>query len=227
MARLYNSADAFVFPSKAEGFGLPCIEAIACGLPMIATDYSGQSTILKNIQGLFAPVDYRLAPIDDIDYRTFYGRDYDGEDFGQWAQPSIQSLRHAMRTIYQEHAAWRERGLQASNIIRSRLSWDQIGTKVLRELTEPAYVPAIDRLFGPLARPGVGYSRSRGRSAGASVPGPALQPRSTGIRLGGEADEFTAVNLCIVNPGYVYSLLFLDPARYLRYHLRRLGIVAR
>jgi len=141
MARLYNSADAFVFPSKAEGFGLPCIEAIACGLPMIATDYSGQSTILKNIQGLFAPVDYRLAPIDDIDYRTFYGRDYDGEDFGQWAQPSIQSLRHAMRTIYQEHAAWRERGLQASNIIRSRLSWDQIGTKVLRELTEPAYVP--------------------------------------------------------------------------------------
>jgi len=34
-----------------------------------------------------------------------------------------------------------------------------------------------------------------------------------------------AVNLCIMQPpGYVYSLLFLDPARYLRYHLRRLGI---
>jgi len=34
-----------------------------------------------------------------------------------------------------------------------------------------------------------------------------------------------AVNLCIMQPaGYVYSLLFLDPARYLRYHLRRLGV---
>ncbi len=37
--------------------------------------------------------------------------------------------------------------------------------------------------------------------------------------------EPLAVNLCIIQPaGYVYSLLFLDPARYLRYHLRRLGI---
>jgi len=107
---------------------------------MIATDYSGQSTILKNIQGLFAPVDYRLAPIDDIDYRTFYGRDYDGEDFGQWAQPSIQSLRHAMRTIYQEHARGANAGFRRP--ISSAPGFvDQIGTKVLRELTEPAYVP--------------------------------------------------------------------------------------
>jgi hypothetical protein len=140
MARLYNSADAFVFPSKAEGFGLPCVEAIACGLPLIATDCSGHATILRNIPGLFAPVEYRLAPIDDIDYRTFYGQDYGGDDFGRWARPSIESLRQAMREVYANRAAWRERGLQASNIIRSRLTWDRIGARVLRELT--ATVPA-------------------------------------------------------------------------------------
>src|SRR5437879_6339157 len=42
---------------------------------------------------------------------------------------------------------------------------------------------------------------------------------------GAKRMNLPAVNLCIVQPaGYVYSLLFLDPARYLRYHLRRLGV---
>jgi glycosyltransferase involved in cell wall biosynthesis len=35
---LYSGADAFVFPSIYEGFGLPVLEARACGTPIVATD---------------------------------------------------------------------------------------------------------------------------------------------------------------------------------------------
>lgn len=35
---IYNSASAFVFPSFAEGFGLPGLEAQACGLPLISSN---------------------------------------------------------------------------------------------------------------------------------------------------------------------------------------------
>ncbi|MGB9876072.1 MAG: glycosyltransferase, partial [bacterium] len=37
---LYSCADVFVFPSLYEGFGLPVLEALACGTPVVASSTS-------------------------------------------------------------------------------------------------------------------------------------------------------------------------------------------
>jgi glycosyltransferase involved in cell wall biosynthesis len=47
LASLYNLAEMFVFPSLYEGFGLPVIEAMACGTPVI----TGQVPALTEVAG--------------------------------------------------------------------------------------------------------------------------------------------------------------------------------
>lgn len=39
-SKLYNECGCFVFPSRGEGFGMPIIEALSCGAPVIASDLS-------------------------------------------------------------------------------------------------------------------------------------------------------------------------------------------
>lgn len=45
--RLYNIFDVTVLPSAGEGFGLPIIESFAAGVPVVATDYSACSELLR------------------------------------------------------------------------------------------------------------------------------------------------------------------------------------
>jgi glycosyltransferase involved in cell wall biosynthesis len=40
LVRLYNTAELFVYPSLYEGFGLPVLEAMACGTPVITSNVS-------------------------------------------------------------------------------------------------------------------------------------------------------------------------------------------
>jgi glycosyltransferase involved in cell wall biosynthesis len=58
LQRLYRAADALVFPSRYEGFGLPPLEAMAADCPVITTDVPiVNETIQNGENGLLAPYD--------------------------------------------------------------------------------------------------------------------------------------------------------------------------
>jgi glycosyltransferase involved in cell wall biosynthesis len=59
LACLYNEASLFVFPSLYEGFGLPPIEAMACGTPVVASNASSLPEILGDAALLVDPRDTR------------------------------------------------------------------------------------------------------------------------------------------------------------------------
>lgn len=76
LVELYNLCELFVFPSWHEGFGLPVLEAMACGAPVIAANTSSLPEVIGIDEALFCPFSLtdmsnkiRLA-LTDINYRT-------------------------------------------------------------------------------------------------------------------------------------------------------------
>jgi glycosyltransferase involved in cell wall biosynthesis len=55
LVALYNMADLFVFPSKHEGFGLPPLEAMACGTPTLGANASSLPEVIGWRDALFDP----------------------------------------------------------------------------------------------------------------------------------------------------------------------------
>jgi glycosyltransferase involved in cell wall biosynthesis len=54
---LYQGAEAFVFPSLAEGFGVPILEAMACGTPVICSDTTAMPEIAGEAARLVPPLE--------------------------------------------------------------------------------------------------------------------------------------------------------------------------
>jgi len=54
---LYSAAEAFVYPSLYEGFGLPVLEAMACGVPVLTSTGSALQEVAEGAAVLFDPKD--------------------------------------------------------------------------------------------------------------------------------------------------------------------------
>ena len=57
LVEFYRSAELFVYPSKAEGFGIPPIEAASIGIPVICSNTTAMSDFTFLEKGFFSPSD--------------------------------------------------------------------------------------------------------------------------------------------------------------------------
>lgn len=120
LGSVYRSADCFVLPTRGEGWGMPILEAMACGLPVIATDWSAQRDFMN--AGNAYPLEVeRLVPAE---LTSPYYRG------ARWAEPSYEHLRGLMRHVYENRDEARAKGLRASQEVLSRWTWEGSASRI-------------------------------------------------------------------------------------------------
>lgn len=71
LAKVVNCFDVYVQYSTCEGFGMPQLEAAACGVPVMAVNYSAMESILKNINGIPIDVERFFLECETHAYRAY------------------------------------------------------------------------------------------------------------------------------------------------------------
>jgi glycosyltransferase involved in cell wall biosynthesis len=124
--------DVFVLPSRGEGFGLCGLEAMATGLPLIATNWSGPADYLDAEYSY--PLSYRLVDAQGIESNHV---DY----FGCWAEPDYEHLRYLMRWLFENRSEASEKGRIAAERVHEKWTWDRVAKQMRDDLDAVAAWP--------------------------------------------------------------------------------------
>lgn len=92
LARLYNAADVFVFPSRTDTFGLVLLEALACGCPVAAYPVTGPIDVIGNAPAGALDDDLRAACLRALTIDRGLARAH-AERYS-WAACTRQFLQH-------------------------------------------------------------------------------------------------------------------------------------
>jgi len=125
ISKLYSFFDCFVFPSHAEGSGLPPREAMATGLPTILTNWSGLEEICN------PDYNYPITPVS-IDYPDIRGE----EQPGFQARIDVAELMYWMRYVYEHQEEAIKKGKKASKYIHDEWNWDVAAVDLLAKVKE-------------------------------------------------------------------------------------------
>lgn len=132
MAQLYHNADCFLAPSRGEGSGLTPRDAMATGLPTILTNWSGLTELADERYSY--PIDVECLEPAPQDCSSYQFNVTGGGPIGNFAKPSVESLRAHMRYVYENRQLAYQKGKEASNWMKREFSWDICSYRWLRAI---------------------------------------------------------------------------------------------
>jgi glycosyltransferase involved in cell wall biosynthesis len=116
---IYTAADCYVFPLRAEGFSITILEAMACGLPVIATPWSGPADFLSPRWA------YTLSHSRPVPERT-----RKGTLLRYHVEPDMDHLVHLMRHVHRNRDEAKALGSTASELARHHWTWRHAAEKL-------------------------------------------------------------------------------------------------
>ena len=103
---LYAGATVFAFPSLHEGFGLPVIEAMSQGVPVIASDIAAMREVAAGPARLLPPTNVKewASALEDLLSNESERRRMAGEGIAHSRRFSARSMIEGTRAVYEEVA---------------------------------------------------------------------------------------------------------------------------
>lgn len=124
LAALYKhpKVKAFISLTHGEGYGLPLIEAAACGLPIVATNWSGHLDFLSiNGNRRFIPIEYDLTQIpNSVVWKGVM------EEGAKWANPKEEDAKLKMKKIILSYDKPKEWAVELSEHIKNNYSIEKV-----------------------------------------------------------------------------------------------------
>lgn len=113
LSKIINMFDLYVQYANCEGFGLPQVEAAACGIPVMATDYSAMESVVRNLGGtpikpkaLYKELEtgcFRAVPDNELTAKLI-------EEFFALSKEERAELGNKTRLAFEEHYRWNKSG---------------------------------------------------------------------------------------------------------------------
>jgi glycosyltransferase involved in cell wall biosynthesis len=119
LAALYRGADALVLPYRGEGFGMPLIEAMACGKPVITTGAGPAMEFCTEQEGYLVAAREVEVPEPPPPLGSLSSQ-------WTWFEPSAPALASTMRRVFEHRDEAAAKGRNAAASIESRFTWKRI-----------------------------------------------------------------------------------------------------
>lgn len=146
LAKIINLFDIYVQYANCEGFGLPQVEAAACGVPIMSTDYSAMESVIKNLNGIPVQPKALYKELETGCFRAVPDNELAAQKLKEFfSKPESIRKRHGFETrnAFLQHYQWDKSGRKWEEYFDSvEIIPDELGWKSPPKISKPAPKPS-------------------------------------------------------------------------------------